>query len=161
MTDLTKLTAAQALGLTGAGEARAELVPGKGWLAAPLDDMVAVMWTPVHRLALGRYGSGIADVCFEAVQYSCWNPRSGSNHDWVVSQAAIVLGGPGTVSGVVVECIAAAGRILAGVDDDTVDGATHYYSPLSMVPPGRVPAWARGLAPCAHVGGHLFFKGVR
>jgi hypothetical protein len=159
--DLTKLTPAQALGITGAGEARSELVPGIGWEPSPLDDMVAVMWTVRHRLedAQGRFGGTIPDVCFEPAQYSCWNAKSGPNHDWCLEQARRVLAGL-TPDVVVRDCISSAARILGDLTPDTVNGATHYFAPKSMVPPGRIPVWARGKTPCAIVGQHLFFKGV-
>lgn len=148
--DLTQLTDAEVLGLTGAGEARAELVPHIGWRPAPLSNMIAVMWTPIHRVRADptRFGRDVSDVCFEANQYSCWNARSGSNHDWLLSQARAVLGGL-SVAPIVKACIAAAGDLIAGDLPDTVNRATHYYSPVSMVPPGRVPIWARGKTPVA------------
>lgn len=154
--DLTQLTDAEVLGLTGAGEARAELVKGHGWQPAPLSNMVAVMWTPIHRLAAGRFGADVSDVCFEHNQYSCWNLRSGSNHDWVMSQATALLTGR-SVSPIVQACSAAALDLLAGDLPDTVNGATHYYSPVSMVPPKRVPIWARGKVPCAVIGEQFRF----
>lgn len=162
--DLSRLTPAQALGLTGAGEARSELVPGKGWRPAPAGDMAAVMWTVRNRLdsSPSRFGTTIPDVCFEPSQYSCWNPRSGENHDWLLGEAWAVLDGdPGRPPAPVVQaCVSAAAGILGGIVPDPTAGATHYYAPLSMVPPGRIPAWARGRTPCATVGQHLFFKGV-
>ena len=159
--DFERLTDAQVLGLTGAGEARSHFVPGHGWQPAPLDAMVAVMWTPIHRVAADprRFGNDVHDACLEHAQYSCWNPRSGENHDWLTGQAEALLQGL-YVDPVVRQCIAAAQGLLEGTRSDTVDGATHYYSPVSMVPPGRVPVWARGVAPCATVGDHLFFKNV-
>jgi hypothetical protein len=160
----TRLTDAQVLGLTGAGEARSELVPGKGWQPAPLEDMIAVMWTPVNRVAADakRFGADVSDACFEQNQYSCWNPRSGSNHDWLISQATAILSGR-SVAPVVRSCIAEAEKILAEglpAPIDPTSGATHYYSPKSMIPPGRVPVWARGHVPVARIGDQIFFKGV-
>ncbi len=103
-----------------------------------------------------------AAACFEHDQYSCWNPGNGTpspNHDWLIGQATAILTGK-SVAPIVQQCISAAARILAGVLPDSVNGATSYYSPVSMVPKGRVPIWARGQTPCAEVGDHLFFKGV-
>lgn len=163
--DLTQLTDAQVLGLTGAGEARAELVAGKGWQPAPIANMVAVMWTPIHRVHADpiRFGADIADVCFEHSQYTCWNPGHGpgaGNHDWVIAQAGAMLRGR-SVSPIVRQCVAVAEDLLAGALPDTVNRATHYYSPVSMVPPGRVPIWARGKTPCATIGEQFrFFRDV-
>ena len=162
--DLTKLTDAQVLGLTGAAEARSVLVSGHGWQPAPIENMIAVMFTPVHRVMAdpGRFGATVADACFEHDQYSCWNPGTGTpspNHVWLIEQAAAILNGT-SVSPIVQQCISAAVRIIDGILPDSVNGATSYYSPVSMVPAGRVPIWARGQTPCAEVGDHLFYKGV-
>ena len=158
---LEGLTPEQVLGLTGAGEARSILIPGHGWQPAGLDTMIAVMWTPVHRVAVdpARFGADVTATCFWPKQYSCWNPGSGSNHDWVVAQGLAVAKGL-YVAPIVRMCISAAEGILSGSGVDSVNFATHYYSPVSMVPPGRVPTWAVGVEPCAKVGEHLFFKGV-
>lgn len=156
--DLTQLSPWQVLGLTGAGEARAELIVGHGWQPAPLANMIAVMWTPIHRVQADptRFGADVTDACFEDRQYTCWNARSGSNHDWLLSQAAALLRGR-SVSPIALGCIAAAEDLLAGLRPDTVNGATHYYSPVSMVPPKRVPIWARGKVPCAVIGEQFRF----
>lgn len=154
-------TPAQILGLTGAAEARSELTV-HGWRDAPMRDMLAVMCVPINRVRSNprRFGATVEDVCFEHDAFSCWNPRSGSNHDWVVSQARAVASGSALVTAVVRDCIAGAQRLLSGVEPDLVRGATHYYSPLSMVPAGRVPVWARGLIPIMVIGGQLFFVNV-
>ena len=90
-----RLTDAQVLGLTGAAEARSEFIAGKGWQPAPIENMIAVMWTPIHRLAVDpdRFGATVADCCLEHSQYSCWNPGNGdphSNHFWLMGQAAAI-----------------------------------------------------------------------
>jgi hypothetical protein len=159
--DLTQLTDAQVLGLTGAGEARARFVPGHGWQPAPIEDMVACMCTAINRVAADphRFGATVSDACFEHAQYSCWNAKSGSNHDWLLSQATAILTGR-SIAPIVQQCISAATRLLEAIIPDAVAGATHYYSPVSMVPTGRVPLWARGKTPVATVGDHIFFKGV-
>ena len=160
--DIARLTDAQVLGLTGAGEARAMLVPGHGWQPAPLSNMIAVMCTSINRVKANpaRFGADVSDVCFEHAQYSCWNARSGSNHDWLMSQAAAIVRNA-SVAPVVRQCITAAEQLLAGTIPDAVHGATYYYSPLSMVPAGRVPIWARGKVPCATIGDQfVFFKNI-
>ncbi len=162
--DLSILTDAQVLGLTGAAEARAELGP-HGWQPAPIENMIAVMQTVEHRVMAdpGRFGETIADACFEHDQYSCWNPGGSTpspNHIWLMEQAAAVLNGT-SVAPIVQQCISAAARIVAGILPDLVNGAESYYSPKSMVPKGRIPIWARGQTPCATIGEQfLFFKGV-
>lgn len=46
---------------------------------------------------------------------------------------------------------------------DTVDGATHYFSPITMKPEGTVPSWAASMTEVFPVGVRLeyfrFFKG--
>jgi hypothetical protein len=48
-------------------------------------------------------------------------------------------------------------NIVSGNDQDPTGGATHFYAPASMQPPGRVPSWASGQTPTAVIGGHRFF----
>jgi hypothetical protein len=162
MTDLSKLTDAQVLGLTGAAEARSEFVPGHGWQPAPIESMIACMCTPINRVVADpkRFGATVSDACFEHAQYSCWNAKSGSNHDWLMAQAAAILTGK-SIAPIVQQCISAAARLLDGILPDVTNGAVSYYSPPSMVPVGRVPLWARGKTPCFTIGNQfLFFKGV-
>jgi hypothetical protein len=158
--DLSTLTDAQALALTGAAEARAYF-DGRIWRPAPMANMVAVMCTPINRVKANpkRFGATVKDACLAHAQFSCWNANSGVNHDWLMQQAAAVLQGR-YIAPIVKQCLAAAEQLLDGVTADVVAGATHYYAPVSMVPPGRVPDWAAGKEPVAAVGDHLFFKGV-
>lgn len=158
--DLSQLTDAQALALTGAAEARSYF-DGKTWRPAPLANMVAVMCTPINRVKVNRlrFGATVKDACLEHQQYSCWNAASGANHDWLMTQADALLTGK-YVAPIVQQCLAAAEQLLEGTSADVVNGGTHYFSPPSMQPPGRVPDWAIGKQPCATVGNHLFFKGV-
>lgn len=159
--DLSTLTDAQILGLTGAAEARAYLDPEHGWSPAPIGNMVAVMATAVNRVhaAPARFGSTVAAACLAPQQYSCWNVHSGSNHDWLLSQIDAILHAK-TIAPIVRQCIDAATQLIEAAIADPVRGATHYYAPVSMVPPGRVPTWAVGKAPVVTVGDHLFFKDV-
>ncbi len=158
--DLTALTDAQVLALTGAAEARAEF-DGHTWRPAPLANMVAVMCTPINRVQANphRFGATVKDACLAHQQYSCWNVASGANHDWLMAQAAALLSGK-YVAPIIQQCLTAAEALLANATADVVNGATHYYAPISMVPAGRVPDWAIGKVPVATVGEHLFFKGV-
>lgn len=160
-TFLSALSDAQVLGLTGAAEARAYLDPIHGWSPAPIGNMIAVMATAINRVhaAPNRFGATVAAACLAPKQYSCWNVYSGSNHDWLLAQIDAVVKGRG-VAPIVQQCIAAAVQLLDGAIADPVAEATHYYAPLSMVPPGRVPDWAVGKTPVATSGDHLFFKGV-
>lgn len=166
MVDVTGLTEAQVLGLTGAAEARSYFEPGVGWRSAPIANMVAVMCSVVNRQKAdpARFGATVTEVCLKHAQYSCWTEGSGPNHDWLMGQVAALklpAGSPGSLAaGVVTGCIGIAQRIIDGTHTDLVNGATHYYAPVSMVPPGSVPPWAVGKSPVATVGDHLFFVGV-
>lgn len=154
------LTGAQVLGLTGWAEARSYYTPHFGWRPAPMRNMLAVMCTPPNRLKANpaRFGGTMKDVCLQPFQYSCWNP-GGANHAALLEQVQHVL--DNTVKdGILEGCLFAASNILAEIQADIVNGATHYYSPASMIPPGRIPDWAVGVTPVATIGGQLFFKDV-
>lgn len=161
MIDTTGLSDAQILALTGAAEARAEFVVGKGWTPAPLDRMIAVMCIPLNRVAASpkRFGATVSAACLASAQFSCWNEGSGANHDWLAGQVAKMKAGE-AVADVVTDCLMASTALLEKILPDVVHGATHYYAPMSMVPTGRVPPWAVGKTPVATSGGHLFFVGV-
>jgi hypothetical protein len=165
---LSGLSDAQILGLTGAAEARAEFIPnrdGKGgyWAIAPIERMMAVMCTPINRVTANplRFGKTVAQACLANQQYSCWNESTtDKNHLWLIEQVQAVATPGKYVAPIVQRCIAAAEKLLNGSVKDSVNGATHYYAPPSMIPPGRVPSWAINKTPCATSGNHLFFKGV-
>jgi hypothetical protein len=105
-------------------------------------------------------------VCLKPGQFSCWSlaGNGGPNYQTVLSAARLVALGD-TVSleqlPVLQSCLALGAEVVTGVLEDTVSGATHYYSPRSMVPPGRVPPWAMGLTPVATIDGTKFYAGVR
>lgn len=152
------LSDAQVLGLTGAAEARSELVAPHGWRPAPLANMVAVMCTPLNRVQADprRFGADVKAACLKPEQYSCWNVGSGSNHDWLMEQVAAIANGK-YVAPIVLQCIAVAAQLLDGEITDTVHGATSYFSPVSMVPPGHIPSWAVGKTPAARIGDQFWF----
>jgi hypothetical protein len=162
-----KLTAAlspvQTLALTAWAEARSMLVPGKGWRPAPMRARACVVNVVLNRVKVGRlaWGGGtVKGVCLAPSQFSCWRPVQGeANYVALVALAEQVLAGTAT-DALYRECEALALVGVAGLLVDSTKGATHYYSPASMVPKGRVPAWAVGQTPVADVDGHLFFKGV-
>lgn len=166
MTGLDLLSDAQVLGLTGAAEARSELVPGHGWQPAPIANMMAVMCTPINRVKADpkRFGSTVTEACDEREQYSCWNPEAAhripDNHDWLIGQVAALVNGT-YVAPIVRQCIAVAAQLLDGDIADSVSGGTHYFSPVSMQPSGSVPNWSVGKTPVARIADQfLFYKGV-
>lgn len=55
------------------------------------------------------------------------------------------------------ETLYLADGIMAGVILDCTQGATHYYAPKAMRPPGKVPTWAQG-KPTRAIGDQLFIN---
>ena len=53
------------------------------------------------------------------------------------------------------ETLYLADGLLTGTILDRTGGATLYWAPAAMVPPGRIPAWAVGRSPVA-IGSQLF-----
>jgi hypothetical protein len=106
-----------------------------------------------------HWGFTAADVCLMPKQFSCWNPGFDRNHMTVLDAARHLVrdkkAGP-----ILRECLELGARICDGTHPDTVRRATHYYSPIAMVPPGRVPSWARGLDAVAVIDNTHFFAGV-
>jgi cell wall hydrolase len=153
------LTDLQVLALTGWGEARSVLTTF-GWQPGASLNLIAVMCTVLNRLKAdpARYGSTISAVCWQHAQYSCWTEGPGND---AALRAQIPAVEAGTVTdGQLLKCLTIARALIDGMDADVVDGATHYYAPLSMLPPGRIPTWAIGQTPIRILGGQQFFVGV-
>jgi len=142
------LTDMQALALTMYGEARGESVEGRIAVGCVIRNRARMLKT-TH-----------CAVCFAPRQFSCWFAGGGAaNHGDVLDQAEKLLRGDPVPSGSLLdECLFLADGLIRGSLRDRVVGATHYYSPAGMLPPGRVPKWAHAEVPVAHVGGHLFFR---
>jgi spore germination cell wall hydrolase CwlJ-like protein len=105
----------------------------------------AVAAVVMNRLAAGRWGATAEAVCRARKQFSCWNPGDPNRPKLErvdARDAAFAL------------CLEAAADALAGRLADPTGGATHYHAR------GRRPWWARGLAPCAEIGAHVFYRGV-
>lgn len=149
------LTPAQRVGLTLFGEARG----GSPALRAAIASVIG------NRVKAQRKAWGLtADaVCLRPGQFSCWSPAGGAENYRVVMQAVAleVSAGAAVQSSALRACLALGAEVVAGALADTVQGATHYYSPAAMVPKGRVPAWAVGLQPVAVIDGTRFFAGVK
>jgi len=117
------------------GEARGEGRRGVEAVAAVI----------MNRLAAGRWGATVDAVCRAPKQFSCWNPGDPNRPKLEAVDArnpAFAL------------CRGVAEAALAGRLADPTGGATHYHAR------GLVPWWARGRAPCAAIGRHLFYRGV-
>lgn len=149
------LTAAQRVGLTLYGEARGSSRGLRLAIASAIGNRVKA-----HR---PRWGLTADAVCLAPRQFSCWSPAGGAaNYQTVINAARIVAENVDmTHLPVLRECLAIGAEVAAGVLPDSVSGATHYYSPLAMVPRYRVPAWAVGLKPVAIIDSTHFFAGVK
>ncbi len=123
------------------GEARGETLRGKEAVAAVVLNRVA------RTEERGRYwwGGDIAEVCTKPWQFSCWNPGDPNREKILAAQ-------PGTKAFNC--CRRIARRAVAGALKDPTGGATHYHH-KALNPP-----WAKGRAPSAEIGDHLFYNDV-
>jgi spore germination cell wall hydrolase CwlJ-like protein len=123
------------------GEARGESVRGQEAVAAVIVNRAAL----AARRGGWWWGDDIASVCRKPYQFSCWNKGD-------PNRARIEAVGEGDP--VFQTCLRIARRAVAGTLDDPTRGATHYHT-KAVYPP-----WARGRAPCAEIGQHLFYNDV-
>ncbi len=118
------------------GEARGEPVRG-------IEAVAAVVANRVRRG--GWWGRDVVSVCLKPRQFSCWNPDD-------PNRPLIEKVGPSDP--VFAICLRVARRAVAGALDDPTRGATHYHARSAW------PYWARGRAPSAEIGNHLFYNDV-
>lgn len=120
------------------GEARGE----------PREGQIAVVHVIRNRATdeRGRWPRGVAEVCLQPSQFSCWLP---SDPNLPVLRR-LQPTSPAYLSAA--EVVDAAWRM-----PDSVLGANHYYAPAGM-PGGRPPSWAQGRPYVLRLGGHLFFR---
>jgi len=124
------------------GEARGENVRGKEAVAAVIINRV--------RLAKRRggywWGNDIEGICRRPWQFSCWNEGD-------PNRRKVEAVGPDNK--VFQSCIRIARRAAGGMLADPTHGATHYHT-LNANPP-----WARGRAPAAEIGRHVFYCDIK
>ena len=157
---MASLNPAQVLALTAWAEARSRF-DGRKWVANPIDAMGDIVNIVQNRNTV-KPAIGLRGHCLAKAQFSCWAPLQGqANFHTLMERSQMLLAGT-MPSGKLLGCLALAEGCLAGSMVDSLSGATHYYSPASMVPPGRVPPWA--LPPAVLVDerhGHRFYNKVR
>lgn len=124
------------------GEARGEPARGKEAVAAVVMNRVRRA-----RRSGGRYwwGASVGEVCRKPWQFSCWN-ETDPNLEMLASLTAD--------NKVFQSCLRIARRAIAGTLADPTEGATHYHAKSAR------PPWARGRAPAAEIGNHLFYNDV-
>jgi hypothetical protein len=140
-----------ALALTADAEARGDSREGH----SSVEERIAVMSVIRTRARLGH--RPIKEVCLAPRQFSCWNPGEDANHLRLLRQAERVVTHQ-LLDDLMLETLYLAEGVAGDVILDRVNGATHYFAPAAMVPPGRVPAWAQGLQPVAVVGRQRFYR---
>jgi N-acetylmuramoyl-L-alanine amidase len=116
---------------------------GEPWLG-----QVAVAWVIRNRASCpGWWGTDLISVCRAPAQFSCWHDEQlerltqAGFHErsFRIAYAATIVA-------------------LEGIMQDPTHGATHYYSPKGMKPPGSVPKWVSGMDATVTIGNHEFFR---
>lgn len=144
------LSDTQIVALTIWGEARGE----------PIEGQIAVGCVIRNRMKGGHWGRSYTDVCLAKWQFSCWLEAGGAeNYAAMTQRVERLLRGDSEPAGSLYDqCEYVAHGIIEGRLRDNVKGAVNYYAPLAMIPEGRMPPWAIGLAPVVEIGAHRFYR---
>ncbi|MEK8033816.1 cell wall hydrolase [Ideonella sp. DXS29W] len=130
------------------GEARGEI--------GAIDGMCAVAHVVLNRVKRQTYwGRTVAGVCQKPWQFSCWNRNDRNLPQLMAVDATNARFAQALEQAdqlITLERTDAARRQR----DDPTGGATHYHD-ARLSPP---PRWARGHAPSARIGHHLFFNDI-
>ena len=111
----------------------------------PSNTPAALLGAPSTPVIVKFWGRVMVGVCLKPWQFSCWNTNDPNRAKLLaISEANRTFR----------TCLSVAGRALAGAVEDKTAGATHYHTRTVT------PAWSRGRAPCAVIGGHLFYNDV-
>jgi N-acetylmuramoyl-L-alanine amidase len=125
--------------------------------AERLIGLIAVACVIRNRVAWGRWGRTVTDVCLAPMQFSCWIPQGGVvNHTRLIAHADEIR--KGQRPKVLRRAYDVAEAVLEDGLPDPTKGADHYYSPAGMRPVNRVPEWAQGVDPSAVIGNHRFYQ---
>ena len=121
------------------GEARGEGTAGMQAVAAVVLNRVEVAQEK------GQYwwGNNVIQVCQKPYQFSCWN-RSDPNFQKLqkVDERNLYFA----------TALRIARRALAGLNEDSTGGATHYHAA------GISPYWSKNEKPSAVIGKHIFYR---
>lgn len=116
------------------GEARGQVFQGQ----------VAVAWVVRNRASRpGRFAAGVAGVCLQPVQFSCWNRNDPS----FIRLVTVNLPDPSFVT-----ALAAAGMVLTDHVPDPTGGADHYHATYVS------PPWAKSMKRTVQIGAHIFYR---
>jgi spore germination cell wall hydrolase CwlJ-like protein len=123
--------------LTLWGEARGEGSAG----------MAAVACVVLNRVRRQTYwGKNVTEVCRKPYQFSCWNANDPNRTALLrLNAQSPDLAGALTIARLAIE----------NQLPDSTAGATHYHTRTVT------PRWARGHAPCAVIGNHLFYNDIQ
>lgn len=114
--------------------------------------MRAVAHVVINRVRQpGWWGKTVAGVCRKARQFSCWNkgdPNRAKLERVTMRDPHFRL------------CLRAAAEALAGLSKDPTGGATHFMT-KARHREGWPKSWGKPKKPCAAIGDHLFFKGIK
>lgn len=134
------------LGLTMWGEGRGDWRQGN----SSVEERIAIGCSVRNRLPRFKEFRAAAPtyraICLAPQQYSCWSPTGGqSNYDALMVMATGIAEGSASPmkDPLLAESFFLADGIMSGVILDRTAGATQYYAPAAMQPPGRRPVWAR------------------
>lgn len=113
------------------------------------DGMKAVGHVLLNRVKDGRWGPSLGAVCLAPWQFSAWNIGDRNR----LPMLSLFSGDQALAS-----ATAAFGDANAEQQQgiDSTKGATHYFA--DTIAP---PAWSIGATQTAHIGHHVFFKGVK
>lgn len=140
-----------ALALTMWAEARGDRSEG----GSSVEERIAVGCVIRNRAQAS--GRTVKYECLSPWQFSCWNTGADANHKALLEAGELLVNGQ-PLDPLLRETVYLAAGILDRILLDPTRGANHYYAPDAMKPPGRVPSWAQGKTPCAHVGRQVFYR---
>lgn len=119
-------------------------------------EMRLVAWTIRNRVEQEYKGSTYQEVVTAPRQFSAFNDPN--HRAYRMNRGHLMQDMPAWEEALYI----AESVYAAPSSTNPLPGVTHYYSPRSMRPAGRVPAWAQGKPPVKEIGDRFrFYRGVR